>query len=114
MKWLAWFTLVVALAAYVSDTLSQTTKPKPMLEQEYQFLLPDTCMSEQDRERVRALLFEMLDAALKQHARQVFETWMQGISDQQQPARARKGTRLGIAAYLKSRDELRKWNPPQC
>jgi len=106
--------LILAIALTMPTSWSATEVGKPLLEEQYRFLLPDTCMSEQDREKVRGLLFEMLDAALKAHAQQVFETWMKNVSDQKQPTRARRGTRRGIAAYLRSREELQKWNPPQC
>jgi hypothetical protein len=39
---------------------------------------------------------------------------MRSASDKVQPARAQKGARLGIAAYVRSRNALQRWSPPPC
>jgi hypothetical protein len=100
--------LAMGLVA-VSSELLRSQPDDPLAD-----VLPDVCMDEPSREHVRMLLNEALDAALKTHVEQVFGVWMKALSDSGQPPRARRGTRLGITAYLHSRSALQQWSPPSC
>jgi hypothetical protein len=42
----------------------------------------------------------------------VFEIWMKDTADQ--PRRAKVGMHEGIDAYVRSRADALKWNPPRC
>lgn len=70
------------------------------------------CMDPEMREKVREILLEGIEAALKRHVQRVFNTWMKDPS--QQPARAKEGMKHGIAAYVGSRQAAQGWDPPRC
>lgn len=70
------------------------------------------CMDEQARERIRALFFEALDDALKDHVRLLMENWMK--DNRSQPDRARVGTQNGIRAHQQARVLIQEWMPPLC
>ena len=59
-------------------------------------------IDDETRDKVRALVLDALDEALKEHVKHMFVIWMR---DEGQPARTRAshGTRLGIRAYLSAR-----------
>jgi len=75
-------------------------------------VFPSICMDEVARENIRAMSIEAVDAAFKGHVQNLFGNWMKDHKGQ--PARAQNGMRLGIAAYLRAKDDAQKWNPPPC
>jgi hypothetical protein len=70
------------------------------------------CMDDDTRERVRGILLDGIDAALKAQAQHIFTTWMKDPTDQ--PRRATIGMRNGVNAYVGSRAAAKKWTPPHC
>jgi hypothetical protein len=73
---------------------------------------PDPCMDEETRERIRAIVLEGIDEALRDQIVHVFEMWLK--DDTEQPKRAVNGMHNGIRAYMHSRANALKWNPPNC
>lgn len=70
------------------------------------------CTDEQMRERIKTMMLESLDDALKAHFQRMFEVWQR--DDRGQPTRARSGVQQGIAAYLNARKLATEWAPPVC
>ena len=70
------------------------------------------CMDESTRERMRAVMLEALDDALKDHVKHVFEVWLK--DDRGQPERARTGVRNGVRAWLGAHRSALDWMPPPC
>jgi hypothetical protein len=73
---------------------------------------PELCMDDAMRERVRGVVLEGLDLALKDRTKQTFDIWMKDQSDQ--PMRAIAGMRANVSAYVRSRNTVMSWNPPLC
>ena len=72
----------------------------------------ELCMDEPTRERLRAIMFEALDEALKDHIVHLFEVWMK--DDRGQPDRARVGVKQGIRAHQSARRSAEAWMPQPC
>jgi len=70
------------------------------------------CMDTTTRERVRTIMYEALDEALKDHIMKMYEVWMR--DDRGQPGRASTGARQGVKAYLGARQAVDKWEPNPC
>lgn len=70
------------------------------------------CMDAEVREEIRAIMMDGLKTSLRRHTVHVFNTWMRDPTGQ--PQRARAGMRHGIEAYIGSRIEVKKWDPPFC
>lgn len=68
--------------------------------------------SVEDRERLRTLMLEAVDAAFKEQIMHLFEVWMK--DDKDQPNRATTGARNATRAYFNARYSALKWNPPIC
>jgi hypothetical protein len=66
----------------------------------------------QTRERIRGIVLDAIDAALKERVMHVYDVWMRDDTDQ--PARATVGLRQAIDAYLRSRASTLKWDPKPC
>jgi hypothetical protein len=73
---------------------------------------PPACLDEASREKVRAIMLEAIDEALKQHTMHMYEVWMK--DPREQPSRAITGMRAGITAYANSRAAALRFNPPAC
>lgn len=67
---------------------------------------------EQEREQIRAIMLDAVNEALKQHIIRMTDTWMRDETDQ--PKRAINGATRGIKAFVGSRRQALKWNPPLC
>lgn len=67
---------------------------------------------EQEREKIRTIMLAAIDDALKQHIIRMTDTWMRDETDQ--PQRAINGATRGIKAFIGSRRQALKWNPPIC
>lgn len=74
--------------------------------------VPDACMDQASREKVRSLMLEAIDDALKQHTQHMYEVWMKDPNSQ--PSRAITGMKAGINAYVNSRNAALRFNPPLC
>jgi hypothetical protein len=77
-----------------------------------QIIQPEICMDEATRERIRDIVLEGIDEALKEHTKHIFSIWLKDSTDQ--PRRAVTGMATGIRAYLGSRANALKWMPPVC
>jgi len=70
------------------------------------------CADAATREKVRGIMMDALDDALKNHIVHMFEVWMR--DDRGQPERARTGVVNGISAYIKAGKSVQVWAPPDC
>ena len=70
------------------------------------------CIGAEDREAVRKLMLDGIDAALQQHTVHLFNTLQKDSNAQ--PDRMMRGMRNGITLYVRSREVLLKWSPPSC
>jgi hypothetical protein len=70
------------------------------------------CADEATRERMRGLMVDGLDEALRGQAKVLFENMMRDPSSQ--PVRARRGMDETATAYLRTYENMRAWNPPTC
>jgi hypothetical protein len=70
------------------------------------------CTDPTTREKVREVMTDALDTALKNHVVHMFEVWMK--DDRGQPERARTGVTNGVAAYLRASKSVATWAPPDC
>ncbi len=75
---------------------------------------PEKCMDEATREKVRAIMLDGIDAALKDRVMHLFEVWMRDAADRTQPQRAVTGAKQAVAAYVGSRKSALEWSPPAC
>jgi len=73
---------------------------------------PIKCVSVEERERIRTVVIEGIDKALKQHVQKLFDIWMKDTS--KQPERAIEGMEIGISAHVRARTNALNWNPPPC
>ena len=74
---------------------------------------PPACLDESvSREKVRALMLEAIDEALKDHTKHMFEVWLKDPNHQ--PERAITGMRQGLTAYAGSRVAALRFDPPPC
>jgi hypothetical protein len=73
---------------------------------------PVRCVSVEERERIRTVVIEGIDMALKQHVQKLFDIWMKDTSSQ--PERAIEGMEVGISAHVRARTNALNWNPPPC
>jgi hypothetical protein len=101
--------LLAAVLTCCTEPRSQPLGP-PFLDND-KFLPEDFCMDDETREQVRKMMLHGLNDALENHLEALWATWMRDHT--QQPERAARGMRLGIDAYLRSRNAALKWNP-QC
>jgi hypothetical protein len=70
------------------------------------------CTDEVTREKIRTIMIEALDEALKQHIIRTFDVWMR--DERGQPERARTGVSHGINAYNQATKSVMTWAPPDC
>jgi hypothetical protein len=89
--------LLMTTLAFVTSSATVETEP---------------CMDDEQRERVRGIVLEGIEAGLKNQVQKVFEVWMKDPGDQ--PRRAKVGMHEGIDAYVRSRADALRWNPPIC
>lgn len=102
--------LLVALCGYLNDrwTPAYNVGFEMASAQSSQVM----CADPTTREKVREVMSDALDTALKQHIVHMFEVWMR--DDRGQPDRARVGVNNGIAAYIKASKSVAAWSPPDC
>ena len=67
---------------------------------------------ETTREKIRAIMLAATEEALKDHIIRLTDSWMK--DDTGQPQRAITGATRGIKAFIGSRSQALKWNPPLC
>jgi len=72
----------------------------------------EVCMDADIREQARGLMFDGIDAALRNRIAALFEVWMKDDTDQ--PERAVRGMKNGLVAYAGARRAVVEWNPPVC
>jgi len=70
------------------------------------------CMSMPDREHIKDILLEALDASLKAQIQALFLTWLK--DERGQPGRARLGVEQAIRAYHTAREGALHWIPMEC
>jgi hypothetical protein len=70
------------------------------------------CTDEVTREKIRSIMLDALDEALKQHIMRTFDVWMR--DERGQPERAKTGVINGINAYMKAAKSVIAWAPPDC
>jgi hypothetical protein len=70
------------------------------------------CVDPEERVRVREIVVDGLDGALKDRVFHLFEQWM--IDQHEQPKRATTGLTNAINAHIRARKDALRWNPPPC
>jgi len=70
------------------------------------------CVPVAERERIREVVLDGIDQALKNHVLKLFDIWMKDESNQ--PKRAIEGMAIGISAHVRARANAQNWNPPPC
>jgi hypothetical protein len=70
------------------------------------------CVDPEERVRVREIVVEGLDGALKDRVFHLFEQWV--IDQHEQPKRATVGLTNAINAHIRARKDALRWNPPPC
>lgn len=75
---------------------------------------PVICMDKESHEKVRGLMLEGLDNALRTHIERLFTVWMKVIDDPDQPARIRAGVQQAVHAWQVAREGVLKWHPMLC
>jgi hypothetical protein len=73
---------------------------------------PNNCVPSEEISRLREIMLEATDQALKDHIVRLFDVWMKDPSDQ--PERAIAGARPAVTAHVNARAAIMKWKPPQC
>src|SRR5262245_20359816 len=73
---------------------------------------PELCMDDETRERVRKIMLEALDNALRDKIEKLYEVWLSDPTGQ--PMRAARGSDAAIRAYHQARGAAMKFNPPEC
>ena len=74
---------------------------------------PIVCVPDKETgDKIRAILFDATEQALKDHVVRMYEVWMR--DERGQPGRATNGTRQGVKAFISGRNFLQKWDPPIC
>lgn len=71
------------------------------------------CMPNNElKEQIRGLVIAGFQQALKEHTEKMFDNWLKDYNEE--PARAARGTRNGISAYVRAYNFMMKWDPPLC
>lgn len=73
---------------------------------------PVFCGDIETRDKVRNILLESTEQALKNHVIRLHEIWMR--DDTGQPARAITGARQGVRAYVAGRKRAAQFELPPC
>jgi len=111
-------TLTIVLAALLGLSLCGYNYWEPREQAQMPFMLesasaqPVICTDAATKEKIKELMLEALDQALKNHIVHMFEVWMK--DDRGQPERAKNGTINGINAYVKAGQGVAAWTPPEC
>jgi hypothetical protein len=93
---IGWLIIMVAIVWFIS---AHSEPPMP-------------CIDEASREKVRNIMLDGIDEALKDHTKHMYEVWMK--DPREQPSRAITGMKAGITAYANSRAAALRFNPPSC
>lgn len=72
----------------------------------------EVCVENSIKERVRSIMLDGIDEAMRKHTIHMFEVWLKDPTGQ--PRRARIGMRAGVNAYIGARKAALEWNPPDC
>lgn len=75
---------------------------------------PVICMDDETRDKVRGVMLDGLDNALRSHVERLFTVWMKVVDDPDQPARIRTGVQQAVHAWQKAREGVLKWHPMRC
>jgi len=70
------------------------------------------CMDVETAERVRGIMHDGIDQALKNHAVNIFSVWQKDPTDQ--PRRAITGMTNAINAYTGAREAVKNWKSLRC
>jgi hypothetical protein len=97
--------LALIIMALVGLIVRQTTDVQQLAAEPSQ-----QCMSSEATDRVRVLMLEAVEQAFKDHIMHLFDIWLK--DNAAEPVRARKGIRLGVSAYARSRESALRWQPP--
>jgi hypothetical protein len=95
---------IVVLLSLIANSVWGAARSAPVVTEQ--------CMDDEQRERVRGIVLQGIEAGLKDQVKHVYEIWMK--DDSEQPKRAIAGMHIGIRAYVHSRAQALKWSPPKC
>jgi hypothetical protein len=71
-----------------------------------------SCVSDEDRVHIRALVVAALDDTFKDNVKHLFTGWLK--DPHLQPERAAAGLQSSIVAYQRARVDTLKWSPATC
>ena len=72
----------------------------------------ELCMDAETRDKTRALMFEGLNNALTHQAEKLFDNLLKDRGHE--PDRITRGLEGSLKLYVRSRENLLKWDPPAC
>jgi hypothetical protein len=70
------------------------------------------CMDPTEREKVRDIVLNGIDAGLEKSIVHLFDIWTKDLNDQ--PRRAMVGTNNAVNAHARARKQALAWDPPPC
>ena len=71
-----------------------------------------TCVNDEDRVHIRALVVAAVDDAFRDNVKHLFAGWLK--DPHLQPERAAAGLQSSIVAYQRARADALKWSPTSC
>lgn len=73
---------------------------------------PRACTDAATRDKVRLVMLDGFELALKDHVKSIFDVYLRDHADTTQ--RAAAGIHNGTVAYIHSRAAAMAWDPPEC
>lgn len=70
------------------------------------------CMDPTEREKVRGIVLDAIDAGLAKSITGLFDIWTKDPTEQ--PKRAMVGTNNAVNAHVRARKQALAWEPPNC
>jgi hypothetical protein len=74
----------------------------------------DKCMSHEMRDKIRGMMLKSVENGFMVHVEHIFNVWLREYSSKEEPQRAVTGVNNGIRAYIRAKEGIERWNPPEC
>lgn len=104
--------LILAAIGYFTGNWDEDEAMRPGYSMASAETVSELCMDPEQKERIRKLMTEALDLALKQKIEDLFAVWLRDPTGQ--PARAVKGMEIALRAYTGAWGAAMKFDPPVC